>query len=434
MMRIFSFTGQRLALAGFALLALQCNTSVSAADEPAPATLVELEQLALEHNPSIKAQYREWRASLSDVAVARALPDPQFSYTEFIEEVQTRVGPQRRKFTLGQMFPWPGTLGLRENMAMAKAGMAEQKLRQLQNGVVNELRQTLFDLQLVERKLNIHREHLVILGDLEKSQQGGLQSGRGDLATVLRIQVECEKMHNDIASLEAFRKPLNQKLEKILGVKIHQSLPSLSLDGSELPSPAELEKLYLKNHPLWLAQQKNITMAEQSLALAEKKNYPDIGLGLGWIDTGPALMPNTVGSGDDPFTVTLSLSIPLWRSKVRSGVDAAQDRLLANEAGQQMLIDEFRSTLEMAMFKVRDSKRRVDLYRAELLPKANDAFASSRTSNEAGRASFMMLLDAERMVLQFALDSQVAEIEMAKAKAELEYIVGSPLLHLNTKD
>ena len=58
-------------------------------------TLTDYVALALRRNPALQAQSQRWRADLERVPQARSLPDPELTYGGFIEQVETRVGPQR---------------------------------------------------------------------------------------------------------------------------------------------------------------------------------------------------------------------------------------------------------------------------------------------------------------------------------------------------
>ncbi len=134
-----------LLLAVFALLA-GCNTveekgegtlqatirdsGISGHVEPAPQPLPELDEnatihnyltYALAHNPGLKSAFDRWRAALEKVPQAKSLPDPSLSYGYFIENIETRVGPQRHRLELMQKFPFFGKLGLRGEMALAAA-------------------------------------------------------------------------------------------------------------------------------------------------------------------------------------------------------------------------------------------------------------------------------------------------------------------------
>ena len=68
--------------------------------------LADLTKEALETNPEIMAARANWQRTQAIIEARRALPDPQFSYTYFMENIETRVGPQRNIFGLKQSFPF----------------------------------------------------------------------------------------------------------------------------------------------------------------------------------------------------------------------------------------------------------------------------------------------------------------------------------------
>ncbi len=57
-------------------------------------TLPDYLRFASLNNAELKAKFEEWKAALEQVPQAKALDDPKFTYSYFIEEVETRVGPQ----------------------------------------------------------------------------------------------------------------------------------------------------------------------------------------------------------------------------------------------------------------------------------------------------------------------------------------------------
>lgn len=387
-------------------------------------TKEELRGLALKHNSQVRSMYVEWKSVVAEIAVAKSLPDPKISFTEFIEEIQTRVGPQRRKIAFSQMFPWFGTLKERKDLMAAKADLVEQKLENLRLIILHQLEITLCDIHLVDRKLVINSEHLELLLDIEMSQRGQLKSGKGYLANVLRVQVEKEKLKNLITTLKAFKKPLFRKLEKVLGVKLKKKIPTYVIPKNIVLDKKVLKERYLKHSPLWMSNQYDKSMQQHKMKLAKKSGKPNIGLGLSWVDTGPANNTNMMGSGKDPLALTVLLSLPLWRSKVNAKVKSAEysyDAMVLKDKG---LMEEFESNVELVLFRIQDALRKKKLYSEELLPKAKDAYLSSRKAHETGRISFQNMLDAERLFLRFSLDYEVALIEQAKAVADLEKMIG----------
>lgn len=384
----------------------------------------ELEDLALSNNPELKVDFLNWQAAVAKVTVARSLPDPQISYTEFIEEVQTRVGPQRRKVGLMQMFPWFGTLDLRKDAALARADNLSKRIENRGLWVIEGLKVSLADLILLEKKITIHREHLQILQSLEVSRKGSVSAGRTHLSNVLRIQVEIEALKDQIKTLESMRQPVKQKLLRVIGGPLEKALPS-SWPSTTIPyTEEELESVYREKHPTWLAHQHALSLAKNELLLAKKMGMPNFGLGVTWVETGSAAMPNTSGSGDDPLAIHLSLSIPLWRGKVNSEIESRSHAYAAVESRFETLLQDFQLRIKEALFKKEDSERKIVLYRDQLIPKALDAYEASKKGHASNQVSFQNVLDAERTLLRFALDLEEAKRNLSVSQARIARLVG----------
>ncbi|NIO13694.1 MAG: TolC family protein, partial [Xanthomonadales bacterium] len=90
-------------------------------------TLADYLQYAALNNPGLEAAFHRWQAALEKVPQARALPDPRLTYAHFIEEVETRVGPQESKLGLMQKFPWFGKRRLRGEAAWEAAEAARER-------------------------------------------------------------------------------------------------------------------------------------------------------------------------------------------------------------------------------------------------------------------------------------------------------------------
>jgi outer membrane protein TolC len=79
------------------------------------------------NNPGLEAAFNRFKAALDRVPQVKSLPDPRFTYKYFIEEVETRVGPQRQGFEISQVFPWFGKLDLRGDVAGQAAQAARER-------------------------------------------------------------------------------------------------------------------------------------------------------------------------------------------------------------------------------------------------------------------------------------------------------------------
>lgn len=76
------------------ILLVFLGTSVSQAQ-----TLNDYFKIAAQNNPGLQSKYKEFEAALQKVDQVSTLPDPNISFGYFISPVETRVGPQRARFS-----------------------------------------------------------------------------------------------------------------------------------------------------------------------------------------------------------------------------------------------------------------------------------------------------------------------------------------------
>jgi len=150
-------------------------------------------------------------------------------------------------------------------------------------------------------------------------------------------------------------------------------------------------------------------------------------LGVNYIQTGDARMDGVAGSGTDAFMGTLAVTIPIWRGKYDAGSQVAISQYGAALSGKREMINDLNTALERAHFRYRDAWRKMALYESALLPKGRQSLGATRTAYEAGSSSFLDLVDAERIVLEFELSQVRAEFDVLIQESILEKIVAGPL-------
>lgn len=65
-------------------------------------TLEDYVAHGIAHNPGLRAAHQNHQAALAKIPQARALPDPKIMATHFVEDVQTRTGPQQNQVFVSQ--------------------------------------------------------------------------------------------------------------------------------------------------------------------------------------------------------------------------------------------------------------------------------------------------------------------------------------------
>lgn len=83
--------------------------------------------------------------------------------------------------------------------------------------------------------------------------------------------------------------------------------------------------------------------------------------------------------------------------------------------------------LETALFEHRDARRRVELYRDTLIPRAEESLEASLGGFEQGRSDFLDLVDTQRTLLEFQLALERAHADRATSASRIEQLAGVPV-------
>ena len=135
-----------------ALLLIGLSTKSSAQ------SLEESLKLAAENNPLLKAKYAEFEAAMQKVAQVNSLPDPILSFGYFISPVETRVGPQRAKIGLSQMFPWFGTLKSAGKVYKLQAKAKFQEFIDARNELFLKVKSAWYPIYEVNQKIKFQKK------------------------------------------------------------------------------------------------------------------------------------------------------------------------------------------------------------------------------------------------------------------------------------
>lgn len=127
-----------------------------------PVTLQEYLRYASRNNAGLKAAFEQWKAALEQVPQAKSLPDPKFNYGYFIEEVETRVGPQRQRVGIMQVFPWFGKIEARTDAAAAGAKAARKRYEAEKLKLFFDVKETFYEYTYLAGAVEIARENTYI--------------------------------------------------------------------------------------------------------------------------------------------------------------------------------------------------------------------------------------------------------------------------------
>ena len=379
------------------------------------------------NNAALEAAFERWKAALARIPQVRALPDPRFTYKYFIEEVETRVGAQRQAFELAQTFPWFGKLALRGDVAAAAAETARRHYETARLALFYKVRDAWYEYYYLKHAIAITKENVQLLKHIESVVRIRYKAAAAGHPDVIRAQVELGKLADRLAALTDLRGPIVAKLNAALNRPAETPLPW----PPDLAEPqvavtdGQLLAWMAQSNPELKALDSEISRNGHRIELAKKDYFPDVTVGLSYVDTAGAtgtMRPDE--SGDDPLIAMVSVNLPIWRRKLDAGLREARLRRLAAVAEKQEKTNSLGAALKLAAYRFRDAERKLDLYRDTLLPKATESLKATEASFRAGKANFTDLIDAQRILLEFALAQQRALADKAQHLAKLEMLVG----------
>lgn len=386
-------------------------------------------QYALNNNAQIEAAFHRWNAALEIVPQVTTLPDPRLSYGYFLNEVETRVGPQQHRVSLGQMFPWFGKLELKGDIAAEAADAEFQRFQAASLKLIWQVKQAYYELYYLRSAVSITQENLQLLSQFERIAQAKYRVAAASHPDLIRIQVQLGKLEDLLKQLQDLRHPLAAKLNAAMNRPSHALAPwPENIDDEEVTLDEDkLRAALARDNPQLTALAHEIEKQRYAMKLARKSAYPDVTIKADYILTDDAMNPSIAESGDDAFIAGVSINLPIWNDKYEAEVREAINRRLATASQKQDQENLLLAELERAMYDYRDARRKITLYRETLIPKARESLTSTLRSYETAKSSFLDLLDTERELLEFELIQRRAQSDAAIALAKIEMFVAGPV-------
>lgn len=408
-------------------------TSVWASPQPSDAnnliTLQDYLRYASLNNAELQAEFENWKAAVEQVPQAKALPDPRFNYGYFIEEVETRVGPQRQKFEIMQSFPWFGVIEARTDVAAAKAKAAHKKYLAKKLETFQKVKHAFYEYAYLAKAIEITQQNLELITHFEEVARSRYTTAMTSHPDIIRAQIELAVLEDRLKSLEELRPAIATKLNSILNQPVSTNLP-----WPEVPQYTQVsfdfEQLYqmiIQNNPDLQAMGYEIEAARNNERLAKKKSFPNFGLGVSYIDTAHAAASGVSDSGKDPVMAMVSLTLPIWTDSYKAARSQARAQLRKKTHEKNQMQNSLAADAQQLLYDFEDSDRKIKLFRDVIIPKAEEMLTASESAYQTGTVDFLSLIDAQRMLLKYQLDYERYLAENAQNLAKIEMLTATEL-------
>jgi cobalt-zinc-cadmium efflux system outer membrane protein len=404
------------------------SRNISLGENP---TLSDYLRYAALNNAGLKAAFEQWRMTVEQVPQAQSLPDPKFTYGYFIQEVETRVGPQHNRLELMQTFPWFGKIEARTDAAAAAAKAARQQYEAAKLKLFFEVKDAFYEYVYLARAIKIAQDNLELVRHFEQVARTKYAASAIGHPDVIRAQMELARLEDHLKTLQELRTPIVARLNASLNRQSLEMLPwpqqQQQKFKAENVSREKIIAVLRQQNPQLKALDFEREAAQYRLELAKKKFWPDIGAGLGWIDTGSAMTPGTPDSGKDPIILMFTMNVPIWRDSYKAAELQAKADVLKTTQQKTETENMIVAQAERALYDFEDSNRKINLYDDVLVPKAEELVGASETAYRAGTLDFLSLINAQQKLLEFQLQYERAVANNQQGLARLEMLVGSEL-------
>lgn len=357
-------------------------------------TLTDLEGLALENNPTLRAGVARIESAVGKRVQAGLNPNPVIGYhaTE-IGNVQT--AGQQGGF-ISQRFITGGKLQLDQEIVDKKVEEARFRLQAQEQRVLSDVRVRFYEALVSQRRVELTQELTRIGEELVKATRKLLKGRLGTDNDLLQAQIRSEEaqiLHDNARNeqVEAWR-----RLTAVIGLP---QLAMTPLDGqldANLPS-VDWDTCYTKvlsNNPALLAARAQVKGAEIAIRRAKKEPIPNIDLSV-------SVRHHNV-TGSDVVNVQAGIPIPIFDKNQGNIRSAKAERVHAQKEIERIELY-LQDQLAMAYRRFANARQQVTRYGQRIVPRAKKSLALVRTGYDNGQVKYLTLLTAQQTYVQVSL-------------------------------
>lgn len=394
-------------------------------EEPSGAlTLRQALALALTRSPELVSVGFDIRIAEARVLQAKLLPNPDAELTSENIAGSNRYANARRSentLLLGQLIELGGKRRARVREAAFGRDLATFDYETKKREVFLKTADQFIEVLAGQRRVQITDDLVRLANDfapaIEKRVEAGkaseLERTRFDLA-VASARIDSEQAKHDLLAAR-------QRLAALWG-STKPRFASAVGDLDSVPPTPSLETLAsrLTANPRLARFGAEIAQREAALAREKATAFPDVTL-----RAGPRQINETK---DTTAVVALSVPLPLW-NRNQGNIGAARERVAKASAEQAVAAAALMTELNDAYQNLARARSTISILRENVLPGAESALKATNEGYEAGRFSYLEVLDARRTIGGARTQYLQAVTDYHKARHAVEALTADPRLH-----
>ena len=382
--------------------------------------------IAAGNNPGLRSEFSEYLAAMEQIPQAKALPDPEVTFSLFVQPVETRVGPQRASFAVSQSFPWFGTLKAQGEVA---TWLADSKLKSFEDKklqLFKNVKVTYSRLYFIHKSILLTEGNLTLLQSFKELVRVNFESGKTEFVNVLRVEMDERELQSKLAYLKDDKQAMLIQFENLLNKPLEKPLAFPEIIWEERlggEKQALYESIISKNTQLQQLQSR-MAAQDKKVEVAGLMGKPSFSLGMSYINIGERSGVDIPDNGQDAFLFPQAgVKIPLYRGKYKAMKNQAELRKEGIQHQIEERSDQLKTQLEMSVRDHLDAIRRRDLFQG-LFELADQSLSLLQTGFTTGKTDFAEVLRMERKLLTYQLELEKARADANNAVYEIDYLTG----------
>ena len=377
-------------------------------------SLEEGEVVALFFNPALRTARLRARMPAVGAAEAGRWEDPELRVDaeRIIESVEH---PWVVGGMLGLTLPLSGRLGAEKDKAHAEADVEALRVVVAEQRQVADLRASWLKWSATSEHAALLRSLLTELDAIIESAEKLRAAGELDTLDARLFRIERLTQAGKLLSLEADARGEELDLKSKLGLAPAADVKLVpSLHFATQSEPAGVPGSLAEQHPRVLLARAEYEVAERTLRLELRRQYPDLALGGGF----------GVDEGDERVLGGLGLPLPLWNRNRRAIAEARAAREAARAAAEGEY-EQLESELAKSRAAFEAALSRLKFVETGLAPLVDEQLQHARRLGKLGNYNTLVLLEA--LTAAFDAKSEVVEarLKLGLAAAGLRTLTGT---------
>lgn len=380
---------------------------------------------AAENNPGLQSKYKAFEAALQRVPQVSSLPDPTFSFGYFVSPVETRLGPQKAKFSLSQMFPWFGTLKAKEDAATLAAEAKFQEFVDARNQLYYRVAAAYYPLYKLKEWKQIENENIDILKSYKDIATHNFKNGKGAMVDVLRVDIMLKDASTSLTILNQEEKPLLATFNNLLNRSADEEVTIKVEENTDSIRGHFNKDSLIAQHPMLKKLELLRQSSEAAETAARKSGYPKLGLGLDYVAVGERTDMQVEDSGQDVIMPMVSVTIPIFRKKYNAAVKETQLKQESLSLQKEEFTNNLTSRYEQIWFDINKQEQLIMLYN-EQIKETSRALNLLTTAYSNSGKEFEEVLRMQQEILKYKKKKASAISKYKTAVAKMKYVMGGP--------